>query len=130
MLVVVSSAGTAAMFLPSDHALDTSAVQDSTGSIEGGTGYLPAGDLIRPGGPSAFVSRGHRARSTPGARQDGLMFLGVLALRECLSVCPPELAGSCMRLSAMAVPDGWPPARFAPGQRGRRVALTPMTGRD
>jgi hypothetical protein len=41
---------------------------------------------------------------------------GMLALRECLRVCPPELAGSCMRLSAMAVPDGWPPARFGGSQ--------------
>ena len=39
------------------------------------------------------------------------MSRGMLALRECLRVCPPELAGSCMRLPAMAVPDGWPPAR-------------------
>ena len=38
-------------------------------NIEGGTGIpsavrVPANDLIRAGGPSAFVSRGHRARLT------------------------------------------------------------------
>jgi len=46
---------------------DTSASQDRTCNIEGGTGIssavrVPADDLIRAGGSSAFVSRGHRAR--------------------------------------------------------------------
>jgi hypothetical protein len=60
--------GTPTVFLPSDHAPNTSAFQDSTGNLEGGTDYLPASDLIRPGDPSAFVSRRHRARLTGSMR--------------------------------------------------------------